>query len=81
MALTKLQVKNGPGIDTHQPDGEIGTVGQLYFDDEAWVIRYLTVETGGWLDGRWVLILPISVVHADWMGPRTVSVGFADSGG
>ena len=27
-------------------DGEIGTVDQLYFDDESWAIRYLTVKTG-----------------------------------
>ena len=39
-------------------DGDIGTVDQFYFDDEAWVIRYLTVETGGWLGGRQVLISP-----------------------
>ena len=42
-------------------DGEIGTVDQFYFDDETWAIRYLTVETGGWLGGRIVLISPISV--------------------
>ncbi|MGA8879085.1 MAG: PRC-barrel domain-containing protein, partial [Candidatus Korobacteraceae bacterium] len=44
-------------------DGDIGTVDQFYFDDKAWVIRYLTVETGGWLGDRQVLISPISVVH------------------
>ena len=33
-------------------DGELGTVDQLYFDDESWAIRYLMVETGGWLGGR-----------------------------
>ena len=33
-------------------DGELGTVDQFYFDDETWAIRYLTVDTGGWLDGR-----------------------------
>ena len=26
-------------------DGEIGTVEDIYFDDETWAIRYLTVET------------------------------------
>ena len=51
-------------------DGDIGTVDQFYFDDEAWVIRYLTVETGGWLGGRQVLISPISVVYADWQAWR-----------
>ena len=58
------------GLVIGATDGEIGTVGQFYFDDEAWVIRYLTVETGGWLDGRWVLISPISVVHTDWHARR-----------
>ena len=47
-------------------DGEIGTVDQFYFDDETWAIRYLTVDTGGWLGGRQVLISPISVIRTDW---------------
>ncbi len=51
-------------------DGELGTVDQFYFDDETWAIRYLTVETGGWLGGRPVLISPISVVHTDWQAKR-----------
>jgi hypothetical protein len=51
-------------------NGELGTVDQLYFDDETWAIRYLTVETGSWLGGRRVLISPISVVHTDWQTKR-----------
>jgi hypothetical protein len=51
-------------------DGELGTVDQLYFDDETWAIRYLTVETGGWLGGRPVLISPISVIHTDWQAQQ-----------
>jgi hypothetical protein len=47
-------------------DGDLGIVDDFYFDDETWTIRYLTVETGGWLSGRSVLISPMSVVHADW---------------
>jgi hypothetical protein len=27
-------------------DGTIGHVKDFYFDDEAWVIRYLVVDTG-----------------------------------
>ena len=50
-------------------DGELGTVYQLYFDDETWVIRYLTVELG-WLGGRRVLISPLSVTHVDWIDKR-----------
>jgi len=51
-------------------DGELGTVDQLYFDDESWAIRYLMVETGGWLGGRRVLISPMSVTHLDWDNKR-----------
>ena len=58
------------GLVIRATDGELGTVDQLYFDDETWAIRYLTVETGGWLGGRQVLISPISVIHADWQAKR-----------
>ena len=58
------------GLVIWATDGEIGTVEQLYFDDETWAIRYLIVEPGGWLGGRRVLISPISVVHTDWQAKR-----------
>ena len=54
------------GFRIRATDGEIGTVTQFYFDDESWAIRYLMVDTGGWLDGRTVLISPISVIYTDW---------------
>jgi hypothetical protein len=47
-------------------DGELGTVAEFYFDDETWGIRYLVVDTGGWLGGRRVLISPVSVIRTDW---------------
>jgi hypothetical protein len=47
-------------------DGELGTVADLYIDDESWAIRYLVVDTGHWLSGRQVLISPMSVIHLDW---------------
>ena len=59
------------GLVIRATDGEIGTVDQFYFDDETWGIRYLTVETGGWLGGREVLISPVSVIAADWQGKRS----------
>ena len=58
------------GLVIRATDGELGTVDQLYFDDETWAIRYLTVETGGWLGGRQVLISPISILNADWQAKR-----------
>ena len=42
-------------------DGAIGSVNDLYFDDEGWAVRYLVVDTGTWLPGRQVLISPASV--------------------
>ena len=42
-------------------DGPIGHVNDFFFDDEAWVIRYLVVDTGAWLSGRKVLISPIAI--------------------
>jgi sporulation protein YlmC with PRC-barrel domain len=45
-------------------DGEVGTVNDLYFDEERWAVRYLVVDTGNWLPGRKVLISPASVQKA-----------------
>ncbi len=54
-------------------DGEIGHVKDFYFDDDAWAIRYLVVDTGRWLPDRKVLITPISVGHPNW-ADETLSV-------
>jgi uncharacterized protein YrrD len=54
-------------------DGEVGGVRDVYFDDEKWVVRYLVVDTGGWLSGRSVLISPYAVRFIDW-GTRAVVV-------
>ena len=58
------------GLAIRATDGEIGTVDQLYFDDESWTIRYLTVKTGSWLEDREVLISPFSVTNVDWPAKR-----------
>jgi PRC-barrel domain len=54
-------------------DGVLGSVDEVYFDDEAWGVRYLVVDTGNWLNGHRVLISPYSVKHTD-PGASTVSV-------
>jgi PRC-barrel domain len=41
-------------------DGQIGKVKELYFDDQSWIVRYVVVDTGGWLTGRKVLLSPSS---------------------
>ncbi|MCM2276921.1 MAG: PRC-barrel domain-containing protein [Oligoflexia bacterium] len=55
-SLRKLE-----GFGLRALDGEIGSVTDFLFDDEKWAVRYLVVNTGGWLSGRTVVISPISV--------------------
>lgn len=47
-------------------EGEVGRIDDVYFDDERWIVRYIVVNTGGWLGGRRVLLSPASFRHADW---------------
>ena len=61
-------VKDLRGYAIRATDGVIGKVDDFYFDDQDWGIRYLVVETGTWLSGRKVLISPIALGHAGWMG-------------
>lgn len=54
------------GFAVGATDGEIGHVKDFYIDDEKWVIRYLVVDTGGWLSSRQVLVSPIAVGTPNW---------------
>jgi len=58
--------KNLEGCSIGATDGTIGEVKDLYFDDEAWVIRYLVVGAGPWLANRKVLISPFSLSQPQW---------------
>lgn len=49
------------GFSLGAADGEIGKVTDIYFDDSAWLVRYLVIETGNWLFKRKVLISPYVV--------------------
>lgn len=62
------KVKDLQGYEIRATDGVIGRVEDVYFDDERWAIRYLVVETGGWLSGRKVLISPAAIGRPDWLG-------------
>jgi uncharacterized protein YrrD len=54
-------------------DGRIGSVKDVYFDDQQRTVRHLIVDTGGWLTGRLVLIPPPGVKSID-DAQRTVQV-------
>ncbi len=54
------------GYRIRASDGDLGKVKDLLFDDAAFTVRYLHVDTGRWLPGRQVLLSPESVVEPDW---------------
>jgi sporulation protein YlmC with PRC-barrel domain len=64
------RVKELQGYTIRATDGDIGHVDEFYFDDEKWTVRYLVVDTGGWLSGRQVLISPIALGEANWQERR-----------
>jgi len=59
-------LKSLEGYRVGATDGLIGHVSDFYFDDEAWVVRYLIVDTGEAPRRRKVLISPISIQQPDW---------------
>jgi uncharacterized protein YrrD len=59
--LRRLNILSGSAI--HATDGTIGHVKDFYFDDQAWVVRYLVVNPGSWLADRKVLISPYGVTR------------------
>ena len=59
-------MKDMEGCSINATDGIIRHVKDYYFDDEAWVIRYLVVETGPWLSSRKVLISPMAINQPYW---------------
>jgi uncharacterized protein YrrD len=64
------EVKDMVGFTISATDGDIGQVRDFYFDDEAWVIRYLIVETGTWLSNRKVLVSPMAIREPNWSVDR-----------
>jgi sporulation protein YlmC with PRC-barrel domain len=57
------------GYELVAVDGIVGTLNDVFLDDETWTVRYLAVDTGLWL-GRLVLVSPISLELPDWQGRR-----------
>ena len=67
-----IGVKQLMGFALAATDGAIGEVEDCYIDDAHWTVRYLVVDTGGWLSGRRVLISPMAVRAADPRGERVI---------
>ena len=58
--------KSLEGYELRARDGTIGSVKDVYFDDDQWVVRYLVVATGSWLTGRTVLIASAALTAREW---------------
>ncbi|MGA3051597.1 MAG: PRC-barrel domain-containing protein [Chitinispirillaceae bacterium] len=54
------------GYHIHATDGEIGHVEDFIVDDETWAIRFLIVDTGNWLPGKKVFIVPSWIKKVNW---------------
>lgn len=54
-------------------DGDIGSVDDVYFEDDTWTTRYLVVNAGSWLVGRHVLIPPGAIQRIDGVAERVVT--------
>ena len=52
------RAKELDGCAIRATDGDIGEVKDIFFDADAWTVRYFVVETGNWLRHRRVLIAP-----------------------
>jgi sporulation protein YlmC with PRC-barrel domain len=55
-------------------DGNLGRVGDVYFDDRSWSVRYLAVDAGNGVPGRRVLVPPIAVRSS---APTTLRVALS----
>jgi hypothetical protein len=58
-------MKDLQGFTIGASDGDIGKVTECYFDDESYTVRYVVVDTGGWLAERKVLLSPIAFRAVD----------------
>jgi uncharacterized protein YrrD len=61
------------GFSVEATNGKLGTVSEFLFDDKTWKLRWLVVDTGGWLNDRKILLHPSSIDRAD-MPARTLLV-------
>jgi hypothetical protein len=47
-------------------DGEIGRIRNFLFDDKSWMVRYMVIDVGSWLQRHDVIVAILAVESADW---------------
>ncbi len=59
-------VKDLQSYTVHAEDGEVGSVYSFLINDRTWVVMYIAVEAGNWIEDHKVLISPVVVKEVDW---------------
>jgi hypothetical protein len=67
------------GYRIRATDGDIGRVDDFIVDDDAWVIRYVVVDTGGLFSSKKVLVSPEWIEKVSW-SEHSVHVGLTVGG-
>jgi hypothetical protein len=62
------------GFTIGAADGDIGTIKECFFDDVIFAVRYVVVETGGWLAERKVLLSPSAFLTMEWDRKRITTM-------
>jgi hypothetical protein len=52
-------------FELRAPDGPLGPIQDVYFDDADWTVRYLTADVSAWLPGLTVLLAPTALESVD----------------
>jgi hypothetical protein len=66
----RLMSKAVTGCSVVNAKGPVGTVKDLLFDDQSWVVQYIVVEANAQFGQQKVLLLPSVVEKADWRNRR-----------
>lgn len=61
-----FNLSNSIDCTVRATDGDVGMVGQFYFDDLTWIMRYMSVKLKGGHPGRTVLIPLEALGIPDW---------------
>ena len=68
-----ISTRHAYGAVLEGPDGRLGALYDILFDDQSWKVRHLLVSRDRWFHGRQVLIEPEVVERTDW-AERKLSV-------
>jgi hypothetical protein len=58
------------GYKLEATDGAIGHIDDFLFEDLTWAVRYLVIDTSGWLPGRRVVVSPDWISTVSWSQSR-----------